>query len=588
MLALLPRGVQLGQLRANAPTFEAPEGGDSIFYDRVASGSPVPARAYFHSPLYRWFVSGCYRVFGRDLLALRLFQLLIGALGAALAALLARRLFASELTAAVAGGLVALCGPLVFYEGQLLPAALLPTLVVVCALAIERWARLRSAGSAGLVGLSLAAAALTRPTVLLWLPALLLWAWRQGGLRWRSEGMLVATLLLAIAPVTARNYLVERDLVLISANAGLNLYIGNNDNARGSYNLPAGLWFEPGDPEDDFAGRHAAAHALGRPAASLRSSQVSRWWAGRALAWIGEHPGRALALVGRKLLLWLNNAETPQLVNIRGYREVASVLAVLPGAGALLAPAWVGLLALLWLRERPSTTLYCWCSALYLLAFLPFFVVGRYRAPWLALVAPAAAWALIRVASELAGSSSTKRKLGVALALAAAISLCALPLIRATRAPQLLAFAKAAAARGDHREATRWRRALLAEARRRHWSRPPAAAALARTLLARGELVGAETVLRRELETHPRSSLLLLAQAKLRRQQKMLPAAEEALRQAIAADPGALAAWIALGEVCLARGKPAQARAALRSAALLAASDAAARRRIYDLQRRLH
>jgi hypothetical protein len=122
VLALLPRGVQLAQLRANAPTFTAPEGGDSIFYDRVASGASVPPRAYFHSPLYRWFVSGSYRLFGRDLLALRLLQLLIGALGAALAALLARRLFSSELCAAIAGGLVAICGPLIFYEAILQPA----------------------------------------------------------------------------------------------------------------------------------------------------------------------------------------------------------------------------------------------------------------------------------------------------------------------------------------------------------------------------------------------------------------------------------------------------------------------------------
>ena len=59
---------------------------------------------------------------------------------------------------------------------------------------------------------------------------------------------------LLVAPVTARNIAVEGDAVLISANAGLNLYIGNNDHARGSYNLPAGVWFEPGDPLDDFAG----------------------------------------------------------------------------------------------------------------------------------------------------------------------------------------------------------------------------------------------------------------------------------------------------------------------------------------------
>ena len=176
ILALIPRGVQLVQLRAASPTFEAPEGGDSIFYDRVARGDEVQKRAYFHSPLYRWFVSGCYSVFGRDLLALRVVQGLLGALAAALVVLLARRLFTSELLAALAGALYAICAPLVFYEGQLLPAALLPALMVATALGVLSWAERRTALAGTLAGALLALCALTRPTALLWLPALLLWA----------------------------------------------------------------------------------------------------------------------------------------------------------------------------------------------------------------------------------------------------------------------------------------------------------------------------------------------------------------------------------------------------------------------------
>ncbi len=40
LLALIPRALVLCDLRSDLPTFSAPEGGDSIFYDRVASGEP--------------------------------------------------------------------------------------------------------------------------------------------------------------------------------------------------------------------------------------------------------------------------------------------------------------------------------------------------------------------------------------------------------------------------------------------------------------------------------------------------------------------------------------------------------------------
>ena len=61
----------LAQLADGSPTFDAPEGGDSILYDRLAQGEPEPPRAYFHSPLYIWLLTGIYALFGRDLLIAR-------------------------------------------------------------------------------------------------------------------------------------------------------------------------------------------------------------------------------------------------------------------------------------------------------------------------------------------------------------------------------------------------------------------------------------------------------------------------------------------------------------------------------------
>src|ERR1700723_3404745 len=72
--ALIPRLIFLFELRARSPTFYAVEGGDSILYDRIASGAPLPHRAFFHSPLYIAFLKAFYGIFHRDLFAVRLVQ----------------------------------------------------------------------------------------------------------------------------------------------------------------------------------------------------------------------------------------------------------------------------------------------------------------------------------------------------------------------------------------------------------------------------------------------------------------------------------------------------------------------------------
>ncbi|MCK5797600.1 MAG: glycosyltransferase family 39 protein [Deltaproteobacteria bacterium] len=570
VVALLPRGVQIAQLRANAPTFAAPEGGDSIFYHRVASGAPVQPRAYFHSPLYRGFVTALYALGGADPYTFRVVQALLGALGSVLAFLLARRLFGHELVAGLAGLLHAFLGPLVFYGGQLLPATLLATLLLASALGIDAWVRSRTPLAGVLVGFLIALTALARPTVLLWLPLVLVWAYRNGGLRWRSEVPLLLVVVLTIAPVTLRNYVVEGDGVAISANAGLNLYVGNNKNARGTYNLPEGLWFHPGDPLDDFAGLRAAALALGH---TPRSSEASRWWAQRALVWIASHPGQALVLVGRKAILWVNNQEAPQLYDMRAYRDVASILVVLPAAGAVIAPALLGLILLIGRRQGTAVRLYAWCAWVYVFAFLPFFVVGRYRAPWLALVAPAAAWALVRVASELA-HGPVLRRLAWAGALAASVLLIALPVMAGSRVPQLVAFGRAAHRDGHEWTAARWYRAAWREAPQGHWARSVAGVGLARSLLSTDRSDEAMAIVTEARLSFPRSPQLLELAGVLEGRRGDLAAAEVFLRRALALAPSHATTWIALGTLCRARGELDAARAAFASAQTLGASSA--------------
>ena len=562
-LALLCRIVFFVQLRA-APTYDHPEGGDSILYDNVASGAPEPPRAYFHSPLYQGFLGGVYDAFGRNLTVVRVLQHLAGVLMVVLVWATTRELFGSRAIAAVAGAAVAVCGPIIFFEGQLLVDSFMPLLVAAVPAAALLYARRPRASTAVLLGLTVAVAALARGVALIWAPFLMVWLWRGGGpdlRRTRDALAFSAALGLAIAPVTLRNYLVEGDLVPITANGGLNLFIGNNEQANGVYVLPPGLWFEPGDPSDDYAGFTVAAAELGhRPS----SSELSSWWTSRALHYIADHPGRTLALVGTKLKLLVNDYEYPQLYNYEGYRAICPILCVLPSAGWLIVPALVGLALSLRRRRHPQERLIVGIALLYAASFIPFFVVDRYRCAWLPLLAPFAALAL----AELVAAIRARRwamvgALGSGLAISTAVAL--IPIDGPTPAAQYFAFGEAELAAGNPGQAIAWyHRAEEADP-----LQPRVLANLGVALGRLGRYAEAEAALRRAAEMWPGSERvqndLGLVYLRLKRPAE----AEIAFRTAIRLNPGLGEAYANLGDLFLQRGEALRAADAFRSALLL-------------------
>jgi 4-amino-4-deoxy-L-arabinose transferase-like glycosyltransferase len=561
-LALVPRLVFLVELRA-APTFDRPEGGDSILYDRLASGEPDVPRAYFHSPLYTWFLRGMYLGIGRDLVGVRLMQHLLGAACAVLIYVLTLRLFRRTWLAVGAALMWAFSGPAIFYEGQLLPDGILPFLVVLTALALIRHATLHTPKTGLVLGGALGVAALARPTILIWVPLALIGLALKHR-RWlREEGAAILGLALVLSPATLHNYLVERDLVLITANTGINLYIGNNPNARGTYNLPEGLWFKAGDPLDDFSGIKAATRALGY---TPRSSELSSWWTRKALAFLRENPRRGVELILSKLRLWSSNYEFPQLYNYYGYQQICAVLRILPTSGVILAPGLAGLLFVVWRGRQTRQRLYGGCVLCFAVGFLPFFVADRYRLPWLALLAPLAVWALASTVQWLRqGKKARAATLVAAMALAAAVSYWPLS-EHPTLAPQLFAFGSAAEAKGELDQAVRWYGRTLAEESNHEPVRPR----LVHVLLRQGRSSQALQVAREGIARFPRSGEMHQALGLVYQRQGALKDAEASVLSSIRLTPALASSWLLLGQITSARGDLGGAVEAFRSALTLA------------------
>ena len=132
-VALLLRLAHLQQLRAHDPFFELPSP-DPLFYHRwameIASGHLLGEGVFLQGPLYPYLLGVVYWIFGPGFLVPRLLQCLLGAVTCVLTWRLGCELF-DRRVGAVAGFAAAFYSMLIFYEGSLLIANILPPLNLV-------------------------------------------------------------------------------------------------------------------------------------------------------------------------------------------------------------------------------------------------------------------------------------------------------------------------------------------------------------------------------------------------------------------------------------------------------------------------
>ncbi len=416
-VALAVRLVYLGQLN-DTPFFDHPVGDSRIYHERaldIAAGDLVGKEAYFHSsPFYPYFMALVYKVFGVNFTFLRIIQFLIGSANCVVIYLLTRKISPRRRGPALAAGLAAAWyGTLVFFDGDLLMITLVlfftsvSVLLTASLIAPEGppgtssrpWGKPAAAVVAGLL---LGFAGLGKPNVLLFAPFGVLWILTGFTRRWvwaRRREVVLYTLgcVLAVSPITLRNYLVSKDFVLVSSNAGVNFFIGNNALADGIFMLPADSGLE--NTRLYLSSRDAAEAATGRT--GLKPSQVSAYWTSRAFDYMKQRPRDAAALWARKFHLFWNHYEIPNHHNkyfiTRAYAPVLNRFAV--GYGFVAPLAITGLL-LVFLSGpvAPVTRLYVGFILVYMGSLIPFFITARYRlpvVPFLVVFAATGLWALV-------------------------------------------------------------------------------------------------------------------------------------------------------------------------------------------------
>ena len=409
--------------------------GDAVAYDAwaraIVAGDWFGHEVFYQAPLYPYFLAVVYAVAGPSALVVRCAQAALGAASCVLLAAAGRRFF-SRGVGLVAGLVLALYGPAIFFVGLIHKMALdlFFTTALLYALARvdgedaprPRWLLLAGAG--------LGCLALTRENALAWLPVLLVWlAWRARGRSLgrsigrsvgRSVGWFLGGVLLVLGPVAARNAALGGVPLVTTSQAGVNFYLGNNAEADGTYTpLRFGHGSFAQERQDAI---ELAEQARGRP---LTPAEVSSYWSGRAWSWISEHPGAWVRLLARKWMLVWSAREIPDSDEPAVYRDASLVLrATWLLAFGLLAPlALVGIATSL-VERRPVGMLVALllASAASTAAFLVF---ARYRVPMLPLVVLFAVAGAARLVALARARPLRPRAAGAAFALFALAAVAA-------------------------------------------------------------------------------------------------------------------------------------------------------------------
>jgi 4-amino-4-deoxy-L-arabinose transferase-like glycosyltransferase/cytochrome c-type biogenesis protein CcmH/NrfG len=600
-VAFLLRLIHLLQWRHNAPQFFSPQM-DSLYHHEwalaIAAGRQFIADAFFRAPLYPYFLGLLYKLFGANLMVVRIIQALIGSASCGLTYLLARRLvdksqipstksqtstnaanpksaicnLKSEICnrpgegVARAAGFVMAAYPLaIWFDGELLLEGLLTFLVLLGFVLL-----LRSRDTDRqwwLPGIVFGLAAIARPNLLAFLAVLPVWLFLERG-RTRPTGPTRRTALarlaqlwgaaaLVILPVTIRNYVVSGQFVPIAWQAGTNFYIGNSPESDGVTAIVPGTRGSWWGGYNDV--KRLAEEAAGR---ALKGAEIDRYWMARGAEFWRRQPGRALGLLLRKTFLWFAGYEVGNDSNLYEVKRHSFINYLLFNSrflkfpfGVLLPLALVGV----WLARRQwrrLLPLYLFIGA-YSVSFIAFFVTSRYRMPMIPIAA-------ILASVGLVGLVGPVRLRGKELIWPLAIALAAFLLFNANLAgagrEASLDQNHFVAALGLHQQGrdaealVELRRALATDSATNVLS-------LEATLLgSQGDIAGAERAARAAVRLHPLDAEAYGMLGNVFANAGQLDSAAAYFEVVLKRDPYSLQAWNNLGNIALSRQDYASAR----------------------------
>jgi tetratricopeptide (TPR) repeat protein len=571
LVALCALAVRLAYVQdaRHGVTFESPLV-DAMVYDRdarrvAAQGPGALELPYYQPPGYPLLLGAVYALTGGSWVAPRVLQAALGAATVALVFLIAARLRGRR-AGFFAAGLLALYGPALYFEGELLPPTVLLFLHTAAVLllldAADRGDHAkRPILAAFLLGLS----TVMRPTSALLALGAAVWWLRTSPVPWRCWLGAAVAFVAPVLPITAANVLGGGERVLVSYNGGINFYLGNGANPDSLVAIQPGHAWDRLQVEPFRAGVRTRA-------------AESAYWTDRALREAAADPAGWARALGRKVLRLLDARETPRNTDWEAFRPESRVLSLpLVGFGVLAPLAFAGM-AVRGVGGR-RRTLPIVAVAAVAAQNLAFFVADRYRleaVPMLAVLAGIGVDALLSARGRAIG----RRAAAVCLVLAVVVHVDFL-------GERRIDEARAAINRGVAMR----RSGLDAGARREFLAAlsaspqdPDAHLCLAEIALERTELSDALAHFDSSLAGAPDYVRALLGRAATLERLGRKDAAEETYRRGREADPWSTDVLLNYGVFLALDGRESEARAAFEQGLLIDSRDERLRRNLQRLE----
>lgn len=353
---------------------------DALFHEqwaqRILSGDLFSTRmpgVLYKAPLYPYFLAASYWLSGNSNFFAMFLQVGMTAASCLVLFLVGKRTFGTW-AALVGAMLYCFYFPSIYFSAEMeIPALAIFLTLLSYYLVLED----RGAGALVACAIGFGLSLLALPSNLLLLPLYLVLAYTRTGAgkrRARRTVLFAAVVFATVLPCTVRNLVAGHRPTLISANGGINFYLGNNQRYDQTVYLQPGYAFE--DLYDEPR----------RLAGASSFADRDRYWYGKAFDFIRRHPGQEASLLLKKLALYFADYEIYRNTDLYDakarsiYRRVP-----FPPASLLLAAGVAGLVLAVGRGKGRELAALC---ALTALPCIVFFVTDRYRLPSMAV------WAL--------------------------------------------------------------------------------------------------------------------------------------------------------------------------------------------------
>ncbi len=384
LLAFSIRLAHLAEIRGampDTPTFFC--GADAATYDGQAQAALIggwPGDSHFNpAPLYSFYLAFAYRIFGINYLIPLIIQMLLDVVTCAAIYWIGKSIF-SPLTGFLAALGVALYGTLISHEMCYFQVALTTPLLVLSFYFLLKFYHSRQAPYLAVSGVMLGLCALSRPTMLVLIPVILIWFLAEEKSFYQfiqKSAWFVIALILVICPITLHNYRATGRIILISDQGPSNFYFGNNPYSTG---------IGPHGVAGQFAQRvgevFAFASEFNEVEAKVAAGETT--YLKQVIDYISEYPWDWLELTPQKIYLiflepdWKLTLTSFVYANSSATFKSSIYLQLLPTEWAALVIA--SLLALVFGRNR--LTFFFWLAILAVSAtMMIFFVKVRFRLP---------------------------------------------------------------------------------------------------------------------------------------------------------------------------------------------------------------